>query len=343
MNDLFKYREEIIQMLRTLREEYLKEYSNVYWSEETFTRVFASAEKGKLLRGALVLFAAEQYGYKIDAIALRVAVLMELAHTSLLIHDDIMDQDEMRRGEKSLYAQFSELAAENKIVDSPQVGKALGICAGDIFFFMIFQSIGRLDSPFSAKLMQVFTHELILCGFGQMQDVAPHIRSYEDILLLYRYKTGRYSFSLPMMLGATLANSHADEYEKMISFGQAIGPIFQITDDRIGIRGTAEEIGKPVGSDIKEGKNTLYWYLLKESASVDDRKLLLELEGHAPSPEDIAYVLGLSDKYEVDQKISLIEQQLEHEANTAINLLRISDGGKKILFELLTFVNKRKS
>lgn len=341
MDRLLTFREQLITTLHELHFEYEKEYRDTQWGKDTFARIFQSAEKGKLLRGALVLFSAQEYGHKIDRATLRVAALMELAHTGLLIHDDIMDQDKMRRGEKSIYIQFGGKTRDLGLANHEELGEALGICAGDIVFFMIFHEISKLDVP--VRVVEVFSRELMLCAFGQMQDVASASLTEEDILDLYRNKTGRYSFSLPLMLGGALAKVPDQETEKMITFGQAIGPIFQIADDRIGIFGTQEGIGKPVGSDIKEGKNTLCWYLLKKAVSESKRKILEGMEGHTPSKKDILYIQAQIRGNGIDLMIARIEEKLEVQVRSSIEALQLSRNGKSTLLALSSFVKERKN
>lgn len=343
MNELFKHKEAIVEELSLLESEFLSEYGDLPWGKESISKIFNSAKKGKLLRGALVLFSASEYGYPLDSQSYRLAALMELAHTGLLIHDDIMDEDEVRRGEKSIYVQLSEDA---KIIDSKNYrksGESLGICAGDILFFMVFQSLARLSVKHSLEIVQVFSRELILCGYGQMQDIVLEINSYEDIISLYMLKTGRYSFSLPLMLGAILAGAKKEELDLMILFGRKIGPLFQIADDRLGIEGTEEEIGKPVGSDIKEGKNTLYWYLLMQKVSGINKDRLSQVKNSTPSSEDIELIKKLLEEYGINSELNSIEDTLSKDVSDLISQIDMSQSGKIILNQLVDFVKRRKN
>src|SRR5258708_9868215 len=125
-----------------------------------------------MLRGSLVLFLSECYTGKITEDAVRIASAMELFHSSLLIHDDIMDNDTQRRGYQTIFAQYQSLGEKKKLLDPRHFGESMGICTGDISFFLAFQLLSSIgDSSIKQRIIDVYMNEMISVGLAQMQDV----------------------------------------------------------------------------------------------------------------------------------------------------------------------------
>ncbi len=100
---------------------------------------------------------------------------------------------------------------------------------------------------------------------GYVESVTP-----EEVLDVYTYKTGRYTFSLPLQLGAMMADVDGERQELLVRLGERLGRIFQVRDDLLGIMEEAVQTGKPVGSDITENKQTYYRALLFSRLPADD-------------------------------------------------------------------------
>jgi geranylgeranyl diphosphate synthase type I len=226
--------------------------------------------RGKLLRGALVFLGYEaargpQFSEpdpKAERRCLAAAAAMELTQSFLLIHDDIMDKDDVRRGVPSLHRQYRELARERGVEDADHLGVSLGICVGDVGVFLAMELLAQADPA----LLGTYARELNLVGLAQMDDVffgqAPEEPTVDRIIQVYRFKTGRYTFSLPLVLGAALAGADTRTQEALARFGEELGVVFQIKDDEIGLFGEEEHIGKPAGSDISANKKTVFRQLL---------------------------------------------------------------------------------
>lgn len=235
------------------------------WGADLQRRLGEYAGRGKLIRGALVPFAWSLFnpGQDHPEAVRQAGVAMELMQSFLLIHDDIMDQDDLRRGAPSVHAQYRDLRG------SRQYGVSMGICAGDVAAFMAVQQMASLPvSPdVRSTLTELFAREIISVGLAQMQDVhhgyVDHA-SREAVLQVYTWKTGRYTFSLPMMTGAILADASRETVGILAELGEGMGRVFQIRDDQLGIFGEDEAIGKPAGSDIRENKKTIFRELLME-------------------------------------------------------------------------------
>jgi geranylgeranyl diphosphate synthase, type I len=226
-------------------------------------RLAEFATGGKMIRGGLVCYASSFRSCDARA-SVTVAAAMELFQSALLIHDDIMDRDTHRRGRPSVYHQYEERARADGRREPAHLGTSLGICAGDIAFFIAFEILAEADvsAEVRARLVSLFARELSLVGVAQMVDMdaaaTERAQTTEEILRLYLYKTGRYTFSLPLLAGACLCGLDTERSGELERTGEDLGMLFQIKDDELGLFGDAADTGKPVGSDIREGKKTIF-------------------------------------------------------------------------------------
>ena len=257
---------------------------------ELAARLDRYAQSGKMIRGILVrlgyeLCAQEAPDAATDRVLDRAGAAMEFLQAGLLIHDDIMDRDILRRGAVTVHTQYERDAQAARAVDPAHHGMSLGVCAGDVAFFLGFHVLASLPVPAEwrerARRVAAFSaEELCWVGVAQMQDVrngAGGMGSDPDpaqILRVYRYKTGRYTFSLPLVIGAMLADGSSAHLEALDQAGENLGVVFQLKDDELGIFGDAGQSGKRTDSDIREDKKTLLRHFLFAEA---DEALRAEL------------------------------------------------------------------
>lgn len=320
------------------------------WGEDVIHKIGSFTMGGKMIRGGLVMLLESLLsGRPRKENALKAAAAMELVQTSLLIHDDIMDRDTQRRGEKTVFIQYKESGDNKNIKDSYHFGEGMGICAGDIGFFLAFELISELDcaSEIQKKLLSLFSRELTLVGIGQMQDLyfgsVSGPVTEESICQVYTHKTARYTFSLPMLMGSILAEADDNVQEILSRLGESMGMIFQIRDDELGLFGDEKEIGKPVGSDIKEAKKTLYYYYLFEKSNLDQKKQLRNIFGNADTKDsDIEYVRGLIEQMGIRDLIEEKMRGLKEESQVLIGKLPLSEEKKQVLSQILEYNLKRK-
>lgn len=301
------YKARVDKSLIRILHEYEKPLLSVNkWGSDVLTRLTPFVTAGKSVRGSLVLLSYELFKNTSPQAAVDVAGALELIHAGLLIHDDIMDQDQMRRGAKSLYAQYQELFSDKR------TGESLALCVGDVSFFMALSVISSLGFPLkiTRAVMNKISSELTLVGVAQMQDVAlPNQKekaTKDTILTLYRYKTARYTCSLPLALGAILAGQNEDVVSALEIYGEHVGILFQIIDDQLNLFGDTEVTGKPVGSDIREEKVTLFSYYAKKLH-------------HPPMSRDIMDMVE-KDKRKIIKKIHAFREQLPIEAEKKLIL-----------------------
>lgn len=314
----------------------------------TLGEIGAFCARGKMIRAAMTLLGWRAAGGKDDEPVLPIAGAMELLHAGLLIHDDVMDRDDFRRGHPAFHRRYRDRLAAEGAADPQHTGESLAVCAGDVAFFLAGESLARaaLPEPRHAEVRRTFFHECLLVGLGQMDDVSLGARrapaAVADILAVYRYKTARYTFSMPLILGALGAGDDHMLCERLDAVGERIGTLFQIKDDELGLFGEAADIGKPTGSDIREGKKTLLFSLMVEHAAGADRDRLLRTLGNPSiTAADIAFVRDLAERSGALAAVRSRAATIETEARGLIGGLPIPAEIRRIFDELVTYNRDR--
>lgn len=268
--------------------------------------------RGKLLRGSLFLFTLESLAHPVTKESLDIACAIELMHSALLIQDDIIDNDYTRRGEKTIFAKYEDDGKRIGAFDPYHYGVSTGIVVADVAFFFAIDLICNYESQNLGKLLKYYAHEVYLVSlaesadslFGQTQRTVTDKEIYD----VYKYKTARYTFSLPFEMGSIVASSTEETRATLNELGELVGIIFQLKDDEIGIFGSEELIGKPIGSDIRENKKTILRSYLYKLSSPKDREILDSCFGNPNAGnEETEKVKELYKKYEVK---SLIDKEI---------------------------------
>ncbi len=291
-------------------------------------RLLEYSREGKMIRGGLAGLAQGISSGKINADADRLGSVMELFQSALLVHDDIMDRDPLRRGKPAMHIQYARSLEEEQAAFPDRTGESLGICVGDIAFFLAYEILGSLEASAatSLALLKVCSREMTGVGLGQMQDiragVLPQPPTIDEVLSLYVNKTGRYTFSLPLMSGAVLGGAKEEQIDALSELGEVLGIIFQIKDDELGLFGTREKIGKPVGTDLSEGKQTIFYNLLMQKLNKEDSSRIKALVGQLSVPEeDVVFVRNMLVETGVMEKVREILKSHQDKAHRIMKLL----------------------
>jgi geranylgeranyl diphosphate synthase type I len=211
------------------------------------------AAGGKRLRPAVVMLAADAVRPGSSDDILPAALALEVTHTFTLIHDDIMDDDKLRRGVPTVHTKW----------DMPT-----GILAGDVLYARAFEFICRAKAEESAKVRAVsmLANACAEICEGQHMDMSFESRddvSEDEYLAMVKKKTG-VLYAAAAGIGATLAGGNSRQVKALYTFGLNTGMAFQIQDDLIDLLIPAEQSGKDQASDIREGKQTLLAIKAKE-------------------------------------------------------------------------------
>ncbi len=218
---------------------------------------------GKRLRPAFMYYGYLAAGGEDRERLLDTAVAVELIHTFLLIHDDIIDRDALRHGQPTLHERYRAWGKKHlNLTDPEHFGDSIALIVGDMLFALgndiIFNS-GFPDRYLYAALsrMQKIVAQTVV---GQARDIYIEYRgeaTSEEIIAMYEKKTARYTVEGPLHLGALLAGGTPELAADLTRYALPVGIAFQIQDDILGMYGDETRIGKPIGSDIREGKITL--------------------------------------------------------------------------------------
>lgn len=245
---------------------------------------------GKRVRPAMVYYGYLLSGGKIKgqnkASILEASMAIELVHSFLLIHDDIIDRDATRRGEDTVHEQYRKISERIfPEADHQHFGVSMGLIAGDLAASMANEIL--FESRFSAEVILKALKQLQKVVYttipGQMLDVVMEAKgkaTEEEILKMHEGKTAFYTFEGPLHLGVILADNDNQELLKDLScYSMAVGKAFQIRDDVLGIFGDEKKLGKPIGSDIIENKQTLLVIKALEKGDRQQRKIVRKLLG----------------------------------------------------------------
>ena len=221
---------------------------------------------GKRLRPFLTIKACEATGGR-QRDAIPFAAALEILHNFTLVHDDVMDHDDLRRGKPTVHAKY---------------GEPMAILAGDLLFAKVYQSVldyapARMSPDDALVTLRRMTDAIIVLCEGQALDVSyPRATDVteEDYLFMIGAKTSAL-FRACAEVGAIVAGASNGTVENMGKFAWDAGLAFQIIDDILGITTDESKLGKPVGSDIREGKKTMIMIHALKHADDEQRKVLM--------------------------------------------------------------------
>lgn len=297
------------------------------WEHDLPGRLLEYSSRGKMVRGNLVLLGYELAGGK-GAAALPAAAAFEIFQSGILMHDDIIDGDQVRRGRPAAHKAFEADLRRAGARQPGRTGESLAICLGDIALMLTFALLNETREP--ARNVSAVTaywgREFARVGAAEMEDtylaVSDDFPSEERILDLYRGKTAGYTFIVPLLSGALLADAPEELRGALADYAAALGVLFQIKDDELGLFGQAEALGKPVGSDIREGKKTIFWQKLMAASGPAERERLESIFG-CPDLTDgmIAEVREALGAKGVLQEVETLSAGLAREAEAALGRL----------------------
>lgn len=223
-----------------------------------------SLREGKRIRPLLLILTYLGYfpkNKKITRSLYNASTCIELLHNFMLIHDDIIDRSNLRRGKPTLHRVLAKIV---KTKDQEKLGYDLGIIAGDIVYALAIDAFLSIDEAPQRKerALKYFIQTAAFTAMGEFIDTVHGVDKIsrikeKDVYLNYTLKTARYTFDCPMVTGAILAGANEADIKLISELGILIGQAFQIQDDIIGIFDSQKNIGKSILSDLAESKKTL--------------------------------------------------------------------------------------
>lgn len=284
---------------------------------------------GKRLRPLVTMLVAAAIDDK-GVEALPFGIALEMVHNFTLVHDDVMDRDDTRRGIETVHAAF---------------GIPEAILAGDALFAKAFQVVGdmEIDGERKSHLMSILARAVILLAEGQQMDMdfeKQEIVSADDYLKMIERKTA-VLYSAAAQGGAVVAGASEQLEQTMFEFGVVMGLGFQIWDDVLDLRADEKQLGKPVGSDIRNGKKTLIVIYALESLNDKDSSRLLEILGKgSASDAEVEEAIRLIDSAGAIDRADRVSNEFIGKAKILLDDLPENDARKRLI-EITDFMTRR--
>ncbi|MCD0450948.1 polyprenyl synthetase family protein [Actinocorallia sp. API 0066] len=235
---------------------------------------------GKRLRPAFCYWGWRGAGGTDGPEVFTAAASLELLQASALIHDDVMDGSDTRRGQPSVHRRFEAMHAREGWPGSAEsFGTGAAILLGDVTLAWSTEMYERSGLPEKAlapgrPLYDIMRTE-VMCGqYLDMLEQARGTGDVESALRVVRYKSAKYTIERPLHLGAAMAGADAAHLDALSAYGLPLGAAFQLRDDVLGVFGDPTETGKPAGDDLREGKRTVLIALAMERGTPAQRATL---------------------------------------------------------------------
>ncbi|MDH5300200.1 MAG: octaprenyl diphosphate synthase [Gammaproteobacteria bacterium] len=247
---------------------------------------------GKRLRPKLLLLSARAFGYQGSHHTLLAAVV-EFIHTATLLHDDVVDESDMRRGNETANALF---------------GNAASVLVGDFLYSRAFQMMVEANSMRIMAVLSDATNVIAEGEVMQLMNCNEPDTTEERYLEVIRYKTAKL-FEAASQLGAILAQRSEREIRAMASYGMHLGTAFQLIDDALDYTSSSEEMGKNVGDDLAEGKPTLPLIYAMRVGNEQQRTLIRNAIEQGGRDHIDAVIQAIHDTKAIDYTIKAAQQE----------------------------------
>lgn len=269
---------------------------------------------GKRLRPAVLLLSSGACGNSAGEERIRSAAALELIHTATLLHDDVVDEAELRRGKTAANVVWGNKAT---------------VLVGD---FMLARALGLIQSCGSLDLIKAVTDAAAKLAEGQVLEVMSAknmLEVSEEVCFgIIENKTASLIESCGSV-GAILARAGDGVRQSLEQYGFNIGVAFQLVDDALDYSSTEEEFGKGVGQDLVEGKMTLPLFYSVKEASDGERAKIKDIlaKGNGFEEEELGFVREIVDRYNGVDKTKKVARNFTHKAKSAIS--SVPDGDYK--------------
>lgn len=284
---------------------------------------------GKRIRPCLSLMACELFGKEPEAV-IEPAIGMELFHNFTLIHDDIMDEAEMRRGHPTVHHKWNRNNA---------------ILSGDLMHVIANQYLMKVDDDILREVLTLYNQTAVRVCEGQQMDMnfeADDQVNLSDYLEMISLKTASL-LAACLQLGGIAARTDDSHKQAIYDFGLNMGIAFQIHDDFLDAFGHSDQFGKHIGGDILAGKKTYLYIKTKELANASEQQKLDELmnDGQMADAEKIEGVTSLYEKLGIKEATAKVRDEYFDRALTSLHQINRPDSDKKPLLNLAEYLMQR--
>ncbi|MGN6406608.1 polyprenyl synthetase family protein [Sinomonas sp.] len=300
------------------------------WARELWGHIGRGLDGGKRLRPQLVCLAYGAFGGTEAGECAAVGTSFELLHGALVVHDDVIDRDFVRRGHPNVAGIYREagLARGLPAGEASHLGSSVAVIAGDLLLTASLRMLERTtaEPAIRSQLTEILHGAIADAAAGELADVLLARPVFggdlagegdgriDDVLDMERLKTATYSFEAPLRAGAVLAGADAGAIDAVGRVGSLVGTAYQVIDDVLGTFGDERQTGKPATSDLREGKLTvLTAFAHPESASPRSASPRSASPGSGPDLDQMRDALheAGADSYALTLAHSLVTEALD--------------------------------
>jgi len=285
--------------------------------------------KGKKIRPALTLLACSLYGDEVKE-ALPAALAWEIFHNFTLMHDDVMDKADLRRGQATVHKKWNENTA---------------ILSGDAMLILSYKYLAKSSQKNLKTLLDLFSDTAAKICEGQQFDMDYEKRitiSEKEYIEMIRLKTA-VMLGACLKSGAIVGGACESDLQNLYDFGILLGIAFQIKDDWLDVYGNSDIIGKKTGGDILCNKKTFLLVSAFETANKEDKETLLHwMSNDTQSDEKINAVRRLYDKISIKEHTQKVLLNYYHQSISVLQKVSVETTRKKILADIAAELIERK-
>lgn len=287
---------------------------------------------------------------------LSLAVALEMFHAAALVHDDIMDNSDTRRGKPAAHRSFEAFHRSRAFAaDASHFGVSTALLTGDLLLAWSDDLVSAALPPetpaeraaATRRQFSTMRQEVTLGQYLDIHEEAawPHIADDERLdraIRVVTYKSAKYSMEAPLLIGASLAGANEEQLEALSAFGLPLGIAFQLRDDVLGVFGDSDVTGKPSGDDLREGKRTVLIALAEQVMPPSAKAVFTEMLGdrHLTGEQIGVMQSTLQDTGALDKVEKMIERYVE-QALSALDTPLLAPGATTELGRLADAVTKR--
>jgi geranylgeranyl diphosphate synthase, type I len=304
---------------------------------------------GKRLRPTFFLAGWLATNTPISAGAYQAAASLELLQACALIHDDVMDSSDTRRGKPATHREFATYHRGHRWLGSSEsFGTGAAILLGDLCLSWADELLMGADLDLSTKAAGKQIYDLMRTELmiGQYLDLLEQARgggSIDRAFDVIRLKSAKYTIEKPLVLGATLAGAAPELISALSEYGLTLGEAFQLRDDILGVYGDPAETGKPAGDDLREGKQTV---LIAETLATASAEQQEEIDYHLGNPAiDEGEIALLREIISATGALERVEQRIAEmtlRAKNAAKSTKIPPHTQQLLLQLADAATSRK-
>ena len=307
-------------------------------------------DSGKRLRPLFAYAGFAAAGGSLEKSAIRAMAALELLQACALIHDDLMDGSDTRRGKPSIHRHFESVHVQEQLDGfAPQYGLSAAVLLGDLALVWSDQMLNTagLTTEQFARVLPFYNEMRVELMAGQFLDIHEQTQkdtSVDRSMKIARYKSGKYTIERPLHLGAAMTSSSKEVTDALSAYGLPLGEAFQLRDDLLGVFGDPSVTGKPAGDDLREGKRTVLIAMTHERQSPAQLEICKKYFGKPDiDAEGVATLQEIIESTGARAELEATIDRLTDQALTAAQSQVFTDDGKALLVELANIATKRSS